>query len=73
MPDERAADSYAIYSMLVSAPELQRLSAGQSHTWAVADTTVSGLPVGTTQMFRVRITIGKKTGDWSQAVSLFIH
>lgn len=41
MPDERAADSYAIYSMLISAPELQRLSAGQSHTWAVADTTVS--------------------------------
>jgi len=41
MPDERAADSYAIYSMLVSAPELQHLSPGQSHTWAVADTTVS--------------------------------
>jgi hypothetical protein len=39
----------------------------------VAHTSVMGLAVGTTQMFRVRITVGSTVGDWSQAVSLFIH
>lgn len=39
IPDERAADSYAIYSMLAPGPELERITSGQ--TWAIADTTVN--------------------------------
>lgn len=41
MPDERAADSYAIYSMLTPGPELQNLGSGQTQIWAIADTTIS--------------------------------
>jgi hypothetical protein len=38
-----------------------------------ANTTVAGLVPATTQMFRVRATIGHVTGEWSQTVSLLIH
>lgn len=41
MPDERAADSYAIYSMLAPGPELEHMPPGQTQTWAIADTTVN--------------------------------
>ena len=41
MPDERAADSYAIYSMLVPGPVLQNMPPGQTQSWAIADTTIS--------------------------------
>jgi len=41
MPDERAADSYAIYSMLAPGPELQNMASGATQTWAIADTTVN--------------------------------
>lgn len=41
MPDDRAADSYAIYSLLVPGPELEHMPPGQTQTWAIADTTVS--------------------------------
>lgn len=41
MPEERAADSYAIYSMLAPGPELEKMASPQSQTWAIADTTVS--------------------------------
>ena len=39
VPEERAADSYAIYSMLAPGPELEHVTSGQ--TWAIADTTVN--------------------------------
>lgn len=39
MPDERAADSYAIYSLLAPGPELEHMP--QTQTWAIADTTVN--------------------------------
>ena len=39
VPEERAADSYAIYSMLAPGPELEHVASGQ--TWAIADTTVN--------------------------------
>lgn len=41
MPDERAADSYAIYSMLAPGPVLEHMPPGQTQTWAIADTTIS--------------------------------
>jgi len=41
MPQDRAADSYAIYSLLMPGAPFDTMSAGQNQQWAIADTTVS--------------------------------
>jgi len=41
MPADRAADSYAIYSMLMPGPPFDSISTAQNARWAIADTTVS--------------------------------
>jgi len=38
-----------------------------------ADTEVANLPLLTTVAFRVSVTLGKVTGEWSQWVTLFVH
>jgi hypothetical protein len=38
-----------------------------------ADHSVAGLTVGATYLFRVRITVGKTTADWSQTISFLVH
>jgi hypothetical protein len=54
-------------------------SADGGKTWItiavtnVADTSVSGLAVGTTYLFRFRSTVRKVVSDWSQTVSLLVH
>ena len=53
-------------------------SADGGKTWIAigtttdADTTVSGLTVGTTYLFRFRATVKKTTGDWTQ-LSFTVH
>ncbi|MFO0759541.1 MAG: fibronectin type III domain-containing protein [Byssovorax sp.] len=39
----------------------------------VANTTVSGLTMGQTYQFRVRVTIKKTTGDFSQPITFLMH
>jgi hypothetical protein len=41
MPPDRAADSYAIYSMLMPGQTLAHLATEQDATWAIADVTVN--------------------------------
>ena len=41
MPADRAADSYAIYSLLMPGAPFDSMSAGQIQKWAIADTTIS--------------------------------
>jgi hypothetical protein len=55
-------------------------SADDGETWVsagmtngIADTTVAGLTVGTTYLFRVRASIGRITGAWVAPVSLYVH
>jgi hypothetical protein len=38
-----------------------------------ADTSILGLTVGVTYLFRVRITLGRKTGDWCQPIAFTVH
>ncbi|MFO0757510.1 MAG: fibronectin type III domain-containing protein [Byssovorax sp.] len=42
-------------------------------TTTVANTKAEGLTVGTTYLFRLRVTIKKTTGDWWQPISFFMH
>jgi len=42
-------------------------------TTTVAETSVLGLVVGTTYLFRFRVTLKKVTGDWSQTISFTVH
>jgi hypothetical protein len=53
------------------------LDAGKSWlslpTTTVADTRISGLALGTLYLFRFRTTRGRKTGEWSQSVTYFVH
>jgi uncharacterized protein YciI len=55
-------------------------SADGGVTWVVAgitnghaDTTIAGLKPGTTYRFRFRTTVGRVTGDWSQAIEFLVH
>jgi hypothetical protein len=54
-------------------------SADGGKTWVAlpltngAKTSVQGLSVGTTYLFRFRATVKNTIGDWSQNVSLFVH
>jgi hypothetical protein len=41
MPDDRAVDSYAIYSLLMPGSPFDSMSSTQSQRWAIADTTIS--------------------------------
>ena len=41
MPEDRVADSYAIYSLLMPGPTLARLPAEQGAPWAIAEVTVN--------------------------------
>jgi hypothetical protein len=41
MPDDRAADSYEIYSLLMPGAPFDSMGSVQSQSWAIADTTVS--------------------------------
>jgi len=41
MPQDRAADSYAIYSLLMPGAPFDSMGSVQSQSWAIADTTVS--------------------------------
>jgi hypothetical protein len=41
MPNDRAADSYAIYSVLMPGPPFDSMNSLQSQKWAIADTTVN--------------------------------
>jgi hypothetical protein len=41
MPAERAADSYAIYAVLIPGEPFKSLPPDQARQWAIADTTVS--------------------------------
>ena len=41
MPQDRAADSYAIYSMLMPGAPFDSMAPGLNQRWAIADTTVS--------------------------------
>lgn len=41
MPQDRAADSYAIYSLLMPGPPFDSMGSLQSQQWAIADTTIS--------------------------------
>lgn len=41
MPADRAAESYAIYSILMPGPPFDTMSQQQNHRWAIADTTVN--------------------------------
>lgn len=38
-----------------------------------ADTVITNLPLGVTAELRVSVTLGKVTGDWSQAVAILVH
>ena len=40
MPEDRAADSYAIYSMLMPGAPFDSMGSAQNQTWAIADTTI---------------------------------
>ncbi|MFT3766609.1 MAG: fibronectin type III domain-containing protein [Minicystis sp.] len=42
-------------------------------TTTVANTTVQGLAMSTTYLFRVRTTIARATGDWSQSIAFTVH
>jgi len=42
-------------------------------TTTYATTEMPGLTLLSTYMFRVSVTIGKVTGDWSQPVSILVH
>ncbi|MBV8631220.1 MAG: hypothetical protein JOZ83_09875 [Silvibacterium sp.] len=41
MPDDRATDSYAIYSLLMPGAPFDSMGSLQNQSWAIADTTVS--------------------------------
>jgi hypothetical protein len=41
MPQDRAADSYAIYSLLMPGAPFDSMGSLQSQSWAIADTTIS--------------------------------
>jgi hypothetical protein len=41
IPADRAADSYAIYSLLTPGARFDKISPSQIHDWVIADTTVS--------------------------------
>jgi len=45
----------------------------EAGTTTVANTSVSGLAVGTTYLFRFRATVKRTTGDWSQIITFTVH
>ena len=47
------------------------ISAGT--TVGLADTTIAGLTVGHTYLFRFRTTVGRTTSDWTQYISFLVH